>query len=63
MTMLRSTLVAALALGVASPTLVACAERPGKKKDDDKKDDKDKKSKKDDKAKKDEAKKDEKKKE
>ncbi len=43
MKMLRSTLVAALAFGVASPTLVACAEKPGakKKKDDkDKKDDK-----------------------
>ncbi len=54
---LRSVLIASLALGVASPTLVACAEKPGtKKKDDKKKDDK----KKDDK-KKDDKKKDDKK--
>lgn len=56
MKILRSTLVAALSLGVASPVLVACAEKPGTKKKDDAKD-----KKKDDKKKDD--KKDEKKKE
>ena len=43
MKLLRSTLIAALALGFASPALVACAEKPGTKKKDeanDKKDDK-----------------------
>ncbi len=53
MKILRSTLIAALSLGVASPVLVACAEKPGKKKKDDK----------DDKKKKDSKKKDDKKKE
>ena len=38
MKILRSTLIAALSLGVASPTLVACAEKPGTKKKDDAKD-------------------------
>jgi len=60
MKLLRSTLVAALSLGVASPVLVACAEKPGtKKKDDDKKKD----GKKKDDKKKDDKKKDDKKKE
>ena len=41
MKMLRSTFVAALAFGLASPTLVACAEKPGAKKKEDDKDKKD----------------------
>ena len=60
MKMLRSTLVAALAFGVASGKLVGCAEKPGAKKKDDDKDKKDDK-KKDDKKKDDKDKKDDKK--
>ncbi len=64
MTMLRSTLLATLAFAVASPTLVACAEKPGAKKkedDKDKKDDKKKEGDKKDDKKKDDKKKDDKK--
>ncbi len=54
MKILRQALIASLALGVASPVLVGCAERPGAKKKDDKdakkKDDKDAKKKDDKKA-------------
>ena len=52
MKILRSPLIAALSLGLASPALVACAEKPGTKKNDDakaKKDDKNQKDDKDDK--------------
>jgi len=40
MKILRSTLVAAISLSVASPTLLACAEKPGKKESKDDDDDK-----------------------
>ncbi len=43
--MLRSTMLVALAFGVASPTLLACAEKPGTKKKDDKEKREDKKKK------------------